>query len=186
VEFSALFGPHLARGVNSALRFSECENAGFDWFSGDYPYDPLLAGSEAHDGTSRRRILTLLGLLSRGADSRDIELQPKPDPALSFHLPVVAVGGIFFGLFTPTEAGAVAAFWALVLGGGVYRRIDLPVFQGVLFETAKQTATTAGNAARRRELAAVGEHLPALVRESLLRSTGADHLGASPDGALRR
>lgn len=62
--------------------------------------------------------------------------------ALSFTLPVVLLGGIFSGIFTPTEAAAVAAFWALILGTVVYRRIDIPVFRGVLSETAKQTATT--------------------------------------------
>ncbi|SFC52322.1 HDOD domain-containing protein [Massilia yuzhufengensis] len=82
----ALFGPHLARGVDSAQRFSACEMAGFDWFGGDYPYDPLLAHGDAHDGNTKRRILTLLGLLSRDADSREIEQQLKQDPALSFHL----------------------------------------------------------------------------------------------------
>jgi EAL and modified HD-GYP domain-containing signal transduction protein len=82
----ALFGPHLARHVDSAKQFSESEMAGFDWFSGDYPYDPALAGDHQHDGSSRRRIMTLLGLLSRDADSRDIEQQLKQDPALSYHL----------------------------------------------------------------------------------------------------
>lgn len=62
--------------------------------------------------------------------------------ALSFTLPVVLLGGIFSGIFTPTEAAAVAAFWALMLGTVIYRRITLPVFHGVLLESAKQTATT--------------------------------------------
>ena len=82
----ALFGPHLARRVDSAQRYTDCAAAGFDWFSGDYPHDPALAGGEAHDGSSRRRILTLLGLLSRDADSRELEQQLKQDPTLSFHL----------------------------------------------------------------------------------------------------
>ena len=85
-QLVALFGPHLARRVDSAQRFKACAAAGFDWFSGDYPYDPALAGDDTQDGGSRRRILTLLGLLSRDADSRDIEQQLKQDPALSFHL----------------------------------------------------------------------------------------------------
>lgn len=62
--------------------------------------------------------------------------------ALSLTLPVVLLGGIFSGIFTPTESAAVAAFWALLLGTVAYRRINLPVFQGVLLETSKQTATT--------------------------------------------
>lgn len=82
----ALFGPHLAYGVDGARRFSECENAGFDWFSGDYPVDPEAAPSKDDDGSSRRRILTLLGLLARDADSRELEDQIRQDPALAYHL----------------------------------------------------------------------------------------------------
>lgn len=82
----ALFGPHLAHGVDSARRFSECENAGFDWFGGDYPIDPDAAPSPDDDGSSRRRILTLLGLLARDAESRELEHQIKQDPALAYHL----------------------------------------------------------------------------------------------------
>ena len=85
-RLAALFGPHLARRVDSAARFTQCEMAGFDWFSGDYPYDPATAVGNSQDGSSRRRILTLLGLLSRDADSREIEQQLKQDPALSYHL----------------------------------------------------------------------------------------------------
>lgn len=84
VRLAALFGPHLARRVDSAASFTQSEMAGFDWFSGDYPYDPSLAANG--DGSSRRRILTLLGLLSRDADSREIEQQLKQDPTLSYHL----------------------------------------------------------------------------------------------------
>ncbi|MCC2972198.1 HDOD domain-containing protein [Massilia sp. IC2-476] len=82
---AALFGPHMVRGVDSVKAFADSEMAGFDWFSGDYPCDPATAG-DTNDGTSRRRILTLLGLLSRDADSRELELQLKQDPALSYHL----------------------------------------------------------------------------------------------------
>lgn len=82
----ALFGPHLAHGVDSARDFSACENAGFDWFGGDYPYDPDAAPSADDDGSSRRRILTLLGLLARDAESRELEHQIKQDPTLAYHL----------------------------------------------------------------------------------------------------
>jgi c-di-GMP phosphodiesterase len=82
---SPLFGPHLAYHVDSALRFSECEVAGFEWFSGDYPMH--MAQPEAgHDGTSRRRLLALLALLARDADTAELEQLLKQDPALSFQL----------------------------------------------------------------------------------------------------
>jgi len=83
---AALFGPHLARRVDSAQRFSECKNAGFSWFSGGYPLDPVLAEDRECDATSRWRLLALLALLARDADSRELEAQLKQDAALSFHL----------------------------------------------------------------------------------------------------
>ncbi len=82
----ALFGPHLAREVGDMQRFHACENAGFDWFSGNYPLDNTSLQESGPDGTSRRRLLTLLGLLARDADSRELENQLRQDPALSFHL----------------------------------------------------------------------------------------------------
>ena len=80
-----VFGPHLARQVDSVARLSECERAGFTWFSGDYPL-AAQADGQGDDGTSRRRILGLLALLATDADSRELELLLKQDPALSFHL----------------------------------------------------------------------------------------------------
>lgn len=61
---------------------------------------------------------------------------------LSLTLPVVLLGGIWSGVFTPTEAAAAAAFWALLLGVAVYRRIDLRVGWGVFAESARQSAST--------------------------------------------
>jgi EAL and modified HD-GYP domain-containing signal transduction protein len=80
----ALFGPHLAYQVDDMACYRACENAGFSWFSGDY----ALQGSvpEGDDGTSRRHMLTMLALLARDADSRELEAQLKQDPALSYHL----------------------------------------------------------------------------------------------------
>jgi hypothetical protein len=82
----ALFAPHIAYGVDTAKRFFGCENAGFDWFIGDYAYDPDVAPSPDDDGSSRRRILTLLGLLARDADACELEAQIRQDPALAYHL----------------------------------------------------------------------------------------------------
>jgi len=83
-SLSALFGPHLARNVGSRACFQACENAGFGWFQGDYPLD--LPGDGSEDAGSRKRLLTLLALLARDADSRELEGQLKQDPALSYHL----------------------------------------------------------------------------------------------------
>lgn len=44
---------------------------------------------------------------------------------LPLTLPAVLLGGIWSGMFTPTEAAAVAAIWAFVLALAVYRALDL-------------------------------------------------------------
>ncbi len=54
--------------------------------------------------------------------------------------PVIIVGGIWSGIFTPTEAGAVAVLYALVLGIAVYRTIDLSNLADVIYESALASA----------------------------------------------
>lgn len=78
-------GPHLATDVNSATCFNACRSAGFSWFVGDYPLHPS-AGRQRNDGTSRFRLLTLLALVARDANSCDLEVLFKQDPALSYSL----------------------------------------------------------------------------------------------------
>ena len=99
------FGPHLARRVDSAARLAECAAAGFDWFSGAYPFD--AAGAQGQDGPSRRRILGLLALLARDADARELELLLRQDPVLSFHL-LRLVNSAAFALNTPITGCAQA------------------------------------------------------------------------------
>jgi C4-dicarboxylate transporter DctM subunit len=56
--------------------------------------------------------------------------------ALALLIPVVVVGGIRFGYFTATEAGAVAVLATFVLGTLVYREMRLRDLPGVLAKTA--------------------------------------------------
>ena len=47
-------------------------------------------------------------------------------------MPVIILGGIYGGVFTPTEASAVAVFYALVVGMLVYREIGIKDLAAVL------------------------------------------------------
>lgn len=55
-------------------------------------------------------------------------------------VPIVLIGGIVGGVFTPTEAGAAAVAYSLLLGV-VYRRIDLKLLYTALSETVRITAS---------------------------------------------
>ena len=59
---------------------------------------------------------------------------------LPMGMPVVLLGGIYSGAFTPTEAAAVAALYALLLAGGVYREFGWSQVFGAFADTARQTA----------------------------------------------
>ena len=59
---------------------------------------------------------------------------------LPMTLPVVLLGGLFSGVFTPTEAAAVAALYAMALGGMVYRSLGARVLYAVFLESARQSA----------------------------------------------
>jgi tripartite ATP-independent transporter DctM subunit len=58
---------------------------------------------------------------------------------LALLMPVIVLGGIYGGVFTPTEASVVAVFYALVVGMFVYRRIRLPDLWRALQRTVVST-----------------------------------------------
>lgn len=62
----------------------------------------------------------------------------KGIPALV--LPVIIIGGLRFGIFTPTEAAVVAAVYALFAGAVIYRELDLRGVYDCLVSTTRTTA----------------------------------------------
>ncbi|MBQ0933527.1 TRAP transporter large permease subunit [Ideonella sp. 4Y16] len=55
-------------------------------------------------------------------------------------MPLIIIGGMKSGVFTPTEAAVVAAFYALVIAFAVHREMGLADLYGVLTRAAKTTA----------------------------------------------
>jgi TRAP-type transport system large permease protein len=55
-------------------------------------------------------------------------------------MPIIIIGGMKSGVFTPTEAAVVAAFYALMIALFVHREMKLPEIHGVLVRAAKTTA----------------------------------------------
>jgi tripartite ATP-independent transporter DctM subunit len=60
--------------------------------------------------------------------------------ALALLMPVVIIGGIYGGVFTPTEASVVAVFYALVVGMVIYREIRLSDLQHILRKSVISSA----------------------------------------------
>ncbi|MDE2618474.1 MAG: TRAP transporter large permease [Burkholderiales bacterium] len=60
--------------------------------------------------------------------------------ALPLSMPIVLLGGIYSGAFTPTEAAAVAALHALILAALVFRALSWRSFWGVVLESTRSSA----------------------------------------------
>jgi tripartite ATP-independent transporter DctM subunit len=58
----------------------------------------------------------------------------------SILMPVIVIGGIVLGVFTPTEAGAVAVAYAFIVGTVIYRELKPKDILECLWQTALSTA----------------------------------------------
>lgn len=56
-------------------------------------------------------------------------------------VPVIILGGIYSGIFTPTEAGAVAVVYAVIIGLFVYGDIRITDLPAILAESAKTSGS---------------------------------------------
>jgi len=62
------------------------------------------------------------------------------DAAIPLTLPILILVGILGGIFTATEAGAIAAFWSIVLAGLVYRTVKMGTLIDTLRVAGKRSA----------------------------------------------
>ena len=95
-------------------------------------------------------LLALVAFISRrrgyGTGEHQINMTGKEKleafraAALSLVLPVLVLGGIYGGLFTPTEAAAVAVAYALLVALVFYREISIKDLGGILLGSAKTSA----------------------------------------------
>jgi tripartite ATP-independent transporter DctM subunit len=90
-------------------------------------------------------VLILLIAKRRGLPrSKAVPLQQWPRviaaTVIPMTLPLVLLGGIWSGVFTPTEAAAVAAAWAMLIGVVFYRNLGWRQLAEVFRESSRQSA----------------------------------------------
>ena len=74
------------------------------------------------------------GLAGEGTFSFAAVLKSFKDSFFALMTPVIIIGGIYGGIFTPTEAAAVAAVYGIVVGLFVYRELKLRDFPQIIFQ----------------------------------------------------
>ena len=69
-----------------------------------------------------------------------VRLRATARAGWALFMPIIVLGGIRFGIFTPTEAAVVAAAYALFVSMVVYRELSFRDLYGVFLTAAKTTA----------------------------------------------
>ncbi|MGM0518991.1 MAG: TRAP transporter large permease [Campylobacterota bacterium] len=69
-----------------------------------------------------------------------VRLQKMKEASWGLMTIVIVIGGIYGGIFTPTEAAAVACVWAFVISVFIYKDIKIKEVLGTALESAKVTA----------------------------------------------
>ncbi len=69
------------------------------------------------------------------------KLQAFKDAILALLMPFIILGGIYSGLFTPTEAAVIAVFYGFIVGVFVYKEIKLSDIPKILTDSAVTMAT---------------------------------------------
>ncbi len=72
--------------------------------------------------------------------TRQEKVRAFRDAGLSLVLPLLVLGGIYGGFFTPTEAAAMAVFYALLISLLVYREIGVKDLGDILLASARTSA----------------------------------------------
>lgn len=80
------------------------------------------------------------GLRGSGRTSLRGTMRSGLRAAPSLFLIIVVIGGIIAGIFTATEAGAIAVLYALALSWPIYREISLKDLYPILLKSAETTA----------------------------------------------
>lgn len=92
-------------------------------------------------------IALALGIVNYVSARRNkLEREPRPDRAetakvvgesgLALIMPLIILGGIYGGIFTPTESAAVACLYGLIVGLFIYRTITLRSLGAIFVNTA--------------------------------------------------
>ncbi|MGD9153929.1 MAG: TRAP transporter large permease [Bacillota bacterium] len=88
-------------------------------------------------------------------------------------MPGIVLGGIYGGIFTPTESAAVGVVYSIIVGKFVYKTLNIKMFRASLMEAAVTSATVMimfGGANTFGRLLTIGK-IPAVITDVMLSVT---------------
>lgn len=104
----------------------------------------LMAGLLVYNKVMTARLLKdtperAAALKAQSSTEPPLRAMAKAFPALM--MPIIILGGIYGGFFTPTEAAAVALAYAIIIGFFVYRDLTFAKFRQSLLDAGETTGT---------------------------------------------
>ncbi len=72
--------------------------------------------------------------------SRDSVWKAFKDTFWGLMVPVIKLGGLYGGIFSPTEAAVAAVFYSLLLGFDIYRSLPLKITYEILVDASEASA----------------------------------------------
>ena len=82
-----------------------------------------------------------LNIVCRPKATAEERMKAFKDAVWGLIMPIIILGGIYSGVFTPTEAAGVSVIYGFVVGGVIYREIKLKDLPKILYESAVSSAT---------------------------------------------
>ena len=98
---------------------------------------PLVVWLLVTDLGTQPQLTVLVGLVLLFAADKLFNFQA----VLPIMTPVLLIGGMTTGVFTPTEGAIAACVWAMVLGFAWYRTLHFKLFVKICLDTVETTAT---------------------------------------------
>lgn len=98
---------------------------------------PMVVWLLVTDLGTQPQLTVLLGLLLLFAADKLFNFQA----VLPIMTPVLLIGGMTTGVFTPTEGAIAACVWAMILGFVWYRTLHFKLFVKICLDTVETTAT---------------------------------------------
>ena len=97
-------------------------------------------------------------------------LHALKDSIWALMMPVIILGGIYGGIFTPTEAAAVAVFYGFIVGFFVLKELTLAKCKKIFLDAAKNTAMVMMiiGAAKGFGMVLTTQHVPEMVANLML------------------
>jgi C4-dicarboxylate transporter DctM subunit len=81
-----------------------------------------------------------LGIPREDAREREKLSAAVKDSILAIIMPLIILGGIYGGVFTPTEAGAVAVVYSFLISAFIYKELDMKTIRAVIIKAGISTS----------------------------------------------